>query len=55
MLRALALEWRELLAGSEGFLTGGRRGLDGQRIAWGEMDSFVRPSLVSLHPRSSNG
>jgi hypothetical protein len=41
VLRAIATEWKELLAGSEGFLTGGRRGLDGRQIAWGEMDSFV--------------
>lgn len=30
VLRVLAGEWRELLAGSEGFLTGGRRGIEGQ-------------------------
>jgi len=48
VLRALAVEWRDLLAGSEGFLTGGRRGLDGQKIAWGEMDSFV--CAPSIHP-----
>lgn len=41
VLRSLALEWRSLTAGSEGFLTGGRRGLEGQAVAWGEMDSFV--------------
>lgn len=41
VLRALATEWRELTAGSEGFLTGGRRGLEGQKVVWGEMDSFV--------------
>jgi hypothetical protein len=41
VLRALANEWRELLAGSEGFLTGGRRGLDGQKVVWGEQDTFV--------------
>ncbi|KAF7531795.1 hypothetical protein G7054_g8530 [Neopestalotiopsis clavispora] len=40
VLRSLALEWRSLTAGSEGFLTGGRRGLEGQAVAWGEMDSF---------------
>lgn len=47
VLRAIAVEWKELLAGSEGFLTGGRRGLDSQKIAWGEMDSFV--GLSSFH------
>ncbi|KAI1371334.1 thioesterase-like superfamily-domain-containing protein [Hypoxylon crocopeplum] len=40
VLRALATEWRELTAGAEGFLTGGRRGLEGQQVVWGEMDSF---------------
>ena len=45
VLRALAVEWKDLLAGSEGFLSGGRRGLDTHSIAWGEMDSFV-----SSHP-----
>lgn len=41
VLRAIATEWRELLAGSEGYLTGGRRGLDAREVVWGEMDSFV--------------
>jgi len=41
VLRTIATEWRELLAGSEGFLTDGRGGLDGRGVAWGEMDSFV--------------
>lgn len=41
VLGALATEWRALLAGSEGFLTGGRRRLEGQQVVWGEMDSFV--------------
>ena len=40
--RALANEWRQLTAGSEGYLTGQRRGLEGQKVVWGEMDSFVR-------------
>ena len=39
--RALATEWRQLTAGSEGYLTGQRRGLEGQQVVWGEMDSFV--------------
>ncbi|KAL2268897.1 hypothetical protein VTJ83DRAFT_3743 [Remersonia thermophila] len=40
VMRALATEWRVLLAGSEGYLTGGRAGLDGRDIAWGEQDPF---------------
>ncbi|KAK3370075.1 thioesterase-like superfamily-domain-containing protein [Podospora didyma] len=49
VLRALALEWKDLIAGSEGFLTGGRRGLDGQQIAWGEMDSFGHVNNVNYY------
>ncbi|KAK0727472.1 thioesterase-like superfamily-domain-containing protein [Lasiosphaeria miniovina] len=47
--RAIALEWRDLLAGSEGFLTGGRRGLDRHKIAWGEMDSFGHVNNVNYY------
>lgn len=43
VLRVIATEWKELLAGSEGYLTGGRRGLDGREVHWGEMDTFVSP------------
>ena len=40
ILRVLASDWRALVAGSEGFLTGnGRAGLEGQNVAWGEMVS----------------
>jgi hypothetical protein len=44
VLGILAREWRVLSAGSEGFLTGGRRGLEDQQVVWGEMDSFVGSS-----------
>lgn len=38
VLRAITREWRELLAGSEGFLVGrGRAGLEGHQVVWGEM------------------
>ncbi|KAI1390665.1 thioesterase-like superfamily-domain-containing protein [Hypoxylon trugodes] len=40
VLQVLGTEWRELTAGSEGFLTGRRRGLENQQVVWGEMDSF---------------
>ncbi len=50
ILRALATEWRALAAGSEGFLTGGRRGMEGQQVVWGEQDSFVGSSCSSFHP-----
>lgn len=46
VIRALAGEWKGLLAGSEGFLTGGRRGLDGQQVVWGEQDSFQHVNNV---------
>lgn len=45
-LHALATEWRRLSAGSEGFLTGGRRGLEGQQVVWGEQDSFQHVNNV---------
>lgn len=48
VLRAIATEWKELLAGSEGYLTGGRRGLDGREVHWGEMDTFVRPLSLNI-------
>ncbi|OBT61782.1 hypothetical protein VE03_09088 [Pseudogymnoascus sp. 23342-1-I1] len=39
--KILGQEWRELLAGSEGFLTDEKRaGLLGHRVAWGELDSM---------------
>ncbi|KAL2255838.1 hypothetical protein VTK26DRAFT_2631 [Humicola hyalothermophila] len=49
VLRAVATEWRALLAGSEGFLTGGRRGLDRREIAWGEMDAFGHVNNVNYY------
>ncbi|KXX81473.1 hypothetical protein MMYC01_201756 [Madurella mycetomatis] len=49
VLGALATEWKELLAGSEGFLTGGRRGLEAREIAWGEMDTFGHVNNVNYY------
>ncbi|KAK4157536.1 thioesterase-like superfamily-domain-containing protein [Chaetomidium leptoderma] len=49
VLRAIATDWKELQAGSEGFLSGGRRGLDGRQIAWGEMDSFGHVNNVNYY------
>lgn len=49
VLREIAVDWRELVAGSEGFLTGrDRRGLFRQEVVWGEMDSMVSLNLGSL-------
>lgn len=40
ILRIVARDWRELVAGSEGFLTGkGRAGCEGRDVVWGEMVS----------------
>ncbi|OIW29419.1 hypothetical protein CONLIGDRAFT_596048 [Coniochaeta ligniaria NRRL 30616] len=47
IVRALAEEWRPLTAGSEGFLSGGRRGLDRQQVVWGEQDSFGHVNNVN--------
>jgi hypothetical protein len=48
ILEEIARDWRELVAGSEGFLTSReRRGLWRHRVVWGEMDAMVREDLVS--------
>jgi len=40
--KVLAQDWRELLAGSEGFLMGrGRAGFEGREVVWGEMVSYT--------------
>ena len=42
ILQEIARDWRELVAGSEGFLTSKEhRGLYRQSVVWGEMDSMV--------------
>jgi hypothetical protein len=42
VLRQLATDWRDLVAGSEGFLTGEkRRGLCGHNVIWGEMVGYI--------------
>jgi hypothetical protein len=44
ILKEVADGWRELVAGSEGFLTGiERRGLFKHEVVWGEMVSTLRP------------
>lgn len=51
ILQELARDWRELVAGSEGFLTSeDRRGLFRQDVVWGEMVSlsFLQVSLSDL-------
>ena len=42
ILQELSRDWRNLVAGSEGFLTGkGRVGLQSQAVVWGEQDTMV--------------
>jgi hypothetical protein len=42
VLKVLGEEWRDLVAGREGFLVDKKRaGLLGQKVVWGEMDSMV--------------
>ncbi|KAI0159921.1 thioesterase-like superfamily-domain-containing protein [Hypoxylon sp. FL1284] len=40
LVGCVAAEWRRLTAGAKGFLTVPGMGLEDQRVAWGEMDSF---------------
>jgi len=41
ILREIARDWRELVAGSEGFLTGPRRrGTFRHQVVWGDQDSM---------------
>lgn len=48
-LKMLAREWRELVAGREGFLTGRQRaGLLRHKVVWGEQDCMVCLSLCGL-------
>ncbi|KAI9742814.1 MAG: hypothetical protein M1818_003543 [Claussenomyces sp. TS43310] len=48
ILDTVAKDWKELSAGSEGFLTGvGRAGLVNQRVVWGEMDCMGHVNNVT--------
>lgn len=47
IMKVIARDWRELVVGSEGFLTGkGREGLRRHEISWGQMDSMVCTSIL---------
>ena len=42
-MKIVASDWRELIAGSEGFLTGRvRAGCEGREVVWGEMVRYVQ-------------
>ncbi|KAE8383555.1 thioesterase-like superfamily-domain-containing protein [Aspergillus bertholletiae] len=48
ILQQIARDWRELIAGSEGYLTDAtRRGLFRQSVAWGEMDTMGHVNNVN--------
>ncbi|KAL2850811.1 thioesterase-like superfamily-domain-containing protein [Aspergillus pseudodeflectus] len=48
IVQQIAQDWRELIAGSEGYLTDAtRRGLFRQSVAWGEMDSMGHVNNVT--------
>ena len=50
ILQEITKDWRELLAGSEGFLTSkDRRGLYRQEVVWGEMDSMGHVNNVTYN------
>ncbi|KAI9376000.1 Thioesterase/thiol ester dehydrase-isomerase [Aspergillus egyptiacus] len=50
IMQQIATDWRELIAGSEGYLTDAtRRGLFRQSVAWGEMDSMGTYPLSAWH------
>lgn len=54
ILQQLARDWRELIAGSEGFLTDGkRRGLYRHNVVWGEM--VRKQNLSNLRTHISTG
>ena len=49
VLKALGEEWRDLVAGREGFLVDKKRaGLLRQKVVWGEMDCMVCSLSFSL-------
>jgi hypothetical protein len=53
MLGEIADGWRELVAGSEGFLTGvERRGLFKHEVVWGDMVGYFVPSTHCLFAAS---
>ncbi|KAI9817815.1 MAG: hypothetical protein M1827_000934 [Pycnora praestabilis] len=50
ILQVMAKDWRDLVAGSEGFLTSkGRRGLYRQQVVWGEMPMTWPDHITVYH------
>lgn len=55
IVQEIAADWRELIAGSEGFLTGkDRRGLYRQEVVWGEMVCFTNSRHVNHGSTTAN-
>lgn len=49
ILQEIAADWRDLVAGSEGFLTGQQwRGLYRQEVVWGEMVASFPNSAITM-------
>ncbi|RMY63030.1 hypothetical protein D0865_00102 [Hortaea werneckii] len=56
ILQEIARDWRELVAGSEGFLTtADRRGMHRQAVVWGEMDSMGHVNNVMYNRYAESG
>lgn len=56
IVQEIAADWRELIAGSEGFLTSkDRRGLYRQEVVWGEMDSMGHVNNVMYNRYAEAG
>ncbi|KAF2427738.1 hypothetical protein EJ08DRAFT_574934, partial [Tothia fuscella] len=56
ILAELGRNWRELIAGSEGYLTQeGRRGLWRHEVVWGEMDSMGHVNNVMYNRYAESG
>ncbi|KAF2717632.1 hypothetical protein K431DRAFT_232641 [Polychaeton citri CBS 116435] len=56
ILSEITRDWRDLVVGSEGFLTSpDRRGLYRQRVVWGEMDSMGHVNNVTYNRYAESG
>ncbi|KAK3069864.1 hypothetical protein LTR53_011474 [Teratosphaeriaceae sp. CCFEE 6253] len=56
ILSEIARDWRELVAGSEGFLTDAkRRGIYRQQVVWGEMDAMGHVNNVMYNRYAESG
>ncbi|KAK5716656.1 hypothetical protein LTR15_009548 [Elasticomyces elasticus] len=56
VLSEIARDWRELVAGSEGFLTDAkRRGIYRQEVVWGEMDAMGHVNNVMYNRYAESG